>query len=330
MVNPLDLFSEDTPQRDTSQLIRPSSPIQETDTLKELRLVELQKELLDKRNALKEDVTKLEAQWNEMRTNAEVEENNEEDDMIFELLIQRANNDKSKPSDSVHEVVEPNDQAETNAEIDLDRFSAKPSKDWDLRIEYLQKFYPDISITDHSSKVTLEYNDPNRPRQSQQVKTIAFTLKYRKNLIRFDVQVKLIKLEKSYTLQDLIVNKTSNNKLNTLLTNISQFYSQTKNITEFLYTINTLYTNLQSRQRTFNELFQQYEQPQSNIFQNQFTYKEIILLWDFVLQDGDIISLINVNESYNDVFEDLVGQYGVLKALNMLITNVYPEKDNNE
>lgn len=324
MVNPLDLFSEDTPQRDTSQLIRPSSPIQETDTLKELRLVELQKELLEKRNALKEDVVRLESQWNEMRSNVEVEENNEEDDMIFELLIQRANDEQVKSSTMVQDTETTNGSTENDETRDLDQYSAKPSKDWDLRIEYLQKFYPDISIINHSSKVALEYNDPDRPRQAQLVKTIAFTLKYTRNVIRFDIQVKLIKSEDTYKVQDLIINKTSNNKLNTLLKNISDYYTETRNVNEFLYTVNNLYTNLQSRQQAFMELSQQYEQTQSNLYQNQFTYKVLSLLWDFVLQEGNIVSLITVNESYNDVFKELVNQYGVVKAVKTLIENIYP------
>ncbi len=321
MANPLDLFSEDTPNRHSSQLIRPSSPIQETETLKELKLIELQKELLKQRNTLKEDVQRLEREWNDMRSNVDVDENNEEDDAIFELLIQKANEEENTIQNQPNTTTIDDNDAD-----DLDNFSAKPSKNWDLRIEYLQKFYPDVSITNHSSKVSLEYNDPTNPKKSQFIKTIAFALGYTKNIIRLEVQVKLTKVDNIYKIHDLIISRKSNNRLNTILIIIIDHFSQTKNVNEFLYTINKLYKTLNNRQETLNNLNDKYGNPKSNIYENEFKYKDISLLWDLIFENGELKSLINVNDAYNDVFNDLTEHYGVQRGTEQLIATIYPEE----
>lgn len=323
MVDPLDLFSEDTPNRHSSQIIRPSSPIQETETLRELKLIDTQKALLKERNRLKEDVQKLESQWNEMRENVEVQENNEEDDAIFELLIQKANEEQKNQQEGEGTVAFGGNLS-NGVEDDLDRFSAMPSKDWGLRTEYLQRFYPNVRITNHSSKVSLEYNDPLNPKKSQLLKTISFTLSYPKRVIRLDVQVKLIKIENIYKVYELLIEKDSSNKLNTVLIAISQYFSETKNVNAFLYTINKLYNNLVNRHEILTTLREIYGTDQSNIFQNQFEYENISLSWDFVFKNGTIQTLINVNDVYNDVFKDLVEQYDVQGAIDLLIKTVYP------
>jgi len=330
MVNPLDLFSEDTSNNQLgSQGIRPSSPVQETDTLKELKLIELKQELLEKRNVLKAEVQQLADQWNGIRSNVEIEDSNNEDDAIFELLIQRANeDDKAQKSHDAHDgpskSIESFDKPNKN---DLDQFSAKPSKNWEDRIEFLQKFYKDVRIIQQSSKASLKYNDPNHPKRATFIKTISFTICYPRNVIRLDVQVKLIKHDNSYQIYDLIITKRSNNKLNTIILDMINHYTNTKNINEFLFTLNTLFHNIMTRHRILKTLKENYNQQQSNLFMNQFHYLNISFVWDFVFRNGEIIGLVNVNGQYNDVFKNLVDQYGVENALETLIRHVYPENN---
>ncbi|CCH43877.1 hypothetical protein BN7_3431 [Wickerhamomyces ciferrii] len=321
-MDPLGLFSEDTPRRNTSQIAKLSSPVQQTDTLKSYELEVKREELLRKRNALKEEVSNLENQWNEMRNNLEVEDiNKEEDDLIWKLLIQRSEHTTKEENDAGNELI--------NDAEDLDMFSAKPSKDWSLRIEYLKKFYPDLTITNQESKTSLTYSEGStRPNI---LKTISFDLSYPRKIIALDVKIHLIKLDNIFKTNHLDIIKRSNNKLNSIIIEIITYFTRSKNINGLLSTLNSLYTKLQTRQSTLQELNDELQQnTKINILQSQITHQQLVLHWDFIFKDGTIITITNVNDSLNTVFTDLLEQYSVKSAFLKLVEKIYTSSTTEE
>ncbi|CDR37429.1 CYFA0S01e10572g1_1 [Cyberlindnera fabianii] len=329
------LFSENNSEAPAQY----SSPVQETEKLKELRLERENKLLLQSRDQLLKEIKELERQWNEQQTLADqeaAEESDGEDEMIFDLLMKKAKSDavrkeqENDDSTTEEEMIDANGQP--LVEFDEEKFSTKPLKDWSLRKEYLKKFYPYLTITDVTSKLSLE-TDAKR-KISTLIKTISFEINHGDVFI-FDVGVKLYSKNNGYHIWRLDIVKKSNNRFNTILLSMVEYFKESKNINEFLFSVNSLYELVIERQKTITELNEDYNNGKedesddkvkaASIFNNEFRYRNLVVRWDLSFEKGEVYPLVSVNGGYNAVMVDMVDLYGVQRAIEMLIEEIYRE-----
>lgn len=333
-VNPLDLFSdqpitngigsdnEDFVQRDDDNAMS-SSPVQTEETT----LLNKYNELLELRNELKTEVEQLEIQWNEKHTmemaNME-KEKNEEQDLVLRLLLQAEQEEANQGNE---EGLVSSDSEESDGDEDEDlsgteddkkvqkqdlitfdpsEYDARPLRDWTLRIAYLKKLYPFLSITEYDSRLSVNYQEeePNKV-----LKIISFKISY-DNLIIVRVKLDLDqnqeivqndkdndeknqeKVKEYYSLKQLSVEKVSNNSLNTTVNKLIQTHQsqKKKNINEFLYQLNHLYELILERFNLISALSQQFNHSKkefNDILVEDFHYefpnsskKNLVIIWN--------------------------------------------------
>lgn len=279
-----------------------SSPVQDSEALQEIQLERQNDLLLKRRNELQREIEELELRWNSLQSTEEVEI--EEDQIILELLQSVALTDKES-------IVVENG-------FDDSQYSTKPLRQWDLRLEYLIKFYPYLTITSATSKLTLERFE-DRP---QVLKVLSFTINHGKVFI-FEVTIWLRSTQNTYHIHALNITKQSRNKFNTLLTQIAEHYTKSKNINKFLYTVNLCYELVIKRQKLLHEIHDDHfsEPYKYSVQNNTLNIKNVTLIWDIIF-DGEVKSLITVNPPYNDAFKEMVELYGVRKAMETLMDSI--------
>jgi hypothetical protein len=275
-----------------------SSPVQDNDD--ELKASRLNKLLISKRNELLKEIEVLEIQWNELQDD---EHGLEEDNLILELL-QDINEEEIEEIEEIEEVEEG---------TSYDRYSTKPITQWPVRLEYLKRFYPYLSIDNISSKLSLQQIGG----RSLVIKTISFSIEHH-SIFAFDLSIQLISKSNSYSIHDLKIEKKSMNKFNTVLNRLQKWYQQNKNINGFLYDLNRLYELIKERQMILQELTDLYTDGiKISMYRNEITIKGIIMIWD-LLFDQSIQSIVSLSQ-YNDQFKDMVDRVGVKKGLEMII-----------
>lgn len=297
-MDPLDLFS------DNSRGVRldaTSSPV-----TKEQEYALLKQELLGTKAALAAEIDELELEMNQL-VNKEKEESEslrkQEEDLVMKLLLDAES--EEKPTREVEE--------ENEEEDELDQYSAQPLKQWDIRFEYLQKFYPATKIGNIISTISLEYIDDVK----SMIKNLSFDLNIG-NLIKFKIELRLNKFKETYQVYDLDLIKESNNKLNSILINISEYYNANKNINEFLLTLNNLYDLFKKRL----ELFSKFNENKT-LLNNSVSFKRLTIYCDFVFNDGelDIIYSTNMNE-IDEILDLFIENYGIEIGLGKFLERI--------
>lgn len=291
--------------------IQTSSPVQETERLKEFRLERENGLLLAKRNALQQEIEALELQWNQLQSQEEDNQKEIEEDMLIMELLQSAVNDDDDEVDIVER---------DTVEFDESRYSTKPSRQWSLRLEYMRKFYPYLTISNVQSMLKLVYID----NKSQVLKLLSFEINHG-TVFAYSVVIRLQSTQNSYHIHDLQIQRTSNNKFNTLLMLISAHFTKTKNINEFLFTVNSCYELVIKRQgslQVISEAHRTRDGTRISVHENQITIGTVTLVWDIMFDDAKVHSLITVNQQYNELFLEMMNLYGVTKAIDMLLEKV--------
>jgi central kinetochore subunit CTF19 len=298
-MDPLDLFSDSARGAQLDQL---SSPV-----TREQELAVLKQELLGTKAELTAEVDMLELEMNQLINKDKEEEEQRqkvEDDYVMRMLVEAENGESPEQEKAT---------AVADEESDLSQYDVKPSRQWDTRLKYLKKFYPDIHIFNMKSSVSLEYLDDKKAL----IKNIEFSLNIQ-NLIKFQIHLKLNKFKTTYQVFDFLATKTSNNKLNTLLLDISTFFCATKNINSFLLTLNNLDKLLQQRRG----LFQNSEEWNHNgsILTNSMSYKSLTLYYDIIFDNGELQTLYSTNQSRLSPVMDLyIKSYGMEIGLKKFI-----------
>lgn len=296
--------------------VQSSSPVVETDRLKEIRLERENNTLLEKRNRLLREIEELELKWNSLNNDvSSTESQKEEDELIMDLIkkaSQTGGNNDDAPDDPPDELVEFDDFA----------YSTLPLRDWSIRHEYLRKFYPYIQVLSPHSTLTLHYIDA----KPQVLKSLSFVIQH-STLFEFEVAILLRSKDNIYSVYDLKLTKTSNNRFNTLLISIADHFSQTKNINGFLYTLNVCFESITKRHSMFKELYQRYVsddfESRHSIYNNTVHLPPIQLTWDIVFDPHDgLYSQLTVNSQFNSTFKEMLEFYGLKKSIALLLENI--------
>lgn len=326
-MDPLDLFSDQNEQQQQPQQHEQhqvSSPVEESDALKQLKMDDELGALLDRRNELKARVVRLESQLNDLKSLQEEQDSRQKEaELLQRLLAGPGAGPGGAPSPDMGAEDAPGG-ASAGSGDDLDAYDAKPLKDWSIRTEYLKKLYPSLDIDNISTEHHIEHNSGT----PILVKIISFTVRYRK--IRLEIGIEIV-LKKdavldhvsNYTVDKLNLTRLSNNRYNTLVMELTEFYERNKNVNEFLFQANELYLKTVERLHLFQQLSEHYQLgPQGGPSATSSTLTidgRISILYDICFQNGEIVSLLSVDNQHNNVLDQLVRQQGLLGGLKHLI-----------